>query len=71
MQMNCPVTVSAQLTEVSLIAPSQKNLFFSETRFFFVAFDLEILFGANIVPLIHPQAIQGSIAPSPDPYIPC
>jgi len=60
-----PVTVSAQLTEVSL--PSQKSLFFSETRFFFVASDLENFFGANIVPLIHPQAIQSSIAPSPDP----
>jgi len=61
------VTVSAQLTGVSLVAPSQKSLFFSETRFFYVAFDLENFFGANIVPLIHPQAIQSSIAPSPDP----
>ena len=46
MQMN-PVTVSAQLTEVSL--PSQKSLFFSGTRFFFVAFDLENFFGATSV----------------------
>ena len=66
MQMN-PVTVSAQLTQVSLVAPSQKSLFFSETSFFFVAFDLENFFGASIVSLIHPQAIQSSIAPSPDP----
>jgi len=65
MQMN-PVTVSAQLTQV-LVAPSQKSLFFSETSFFFVAYDLENFFGASIVSLIHPQAIQSSIAPSPDP----